>query len=376
MDFDSEWQELIVKNYNPSEAAVANEPEESVEWKIKVGSAGFVFNNENAYAILSTMSGYNRCASIVITSNSPDYMKDIESLLGSVELITPEPDQLMPIDGANPTVITNPGKFAFTTTNFDNGWVSVVKEDWVEVTKQGIKVLIHYPNKVVDDYSPDLLEGLKEAWDVLVAPRYSSAKNFEFKPIRNWESIEFAEADVIENSTGRQVHVVLFKKNLSGGHGKYLEFITTDKKTFEMEFGPYNAEELGWDKMVMMAGYNKFAVAESDLQHKWTNKFTGIQQYVNAVTGLDAGMNTHASTENFNFLPGNQYNWDLVVASGMVGSIKFESVKSSGKFSMIGNWQINFSDLEGKPKTYDVYFSCIKGFRILWIDQQAFARVE
>ena len=143
-----------------------------------------------------------------------------------------------------------------------------------------------------------------------------------------------------------------------------------------MEFGPYNAEELGWDKMVMMAGYNKFAVAESDLQHKWTNKFTGIQQYVNAVTGLDAGMNTHASTENFNFLPGNQYNWDLVVASGMVGSIKFESVKSSGKFSMIGNWQINFSDLEGKPKTYDVYFSCIKGFRILWIDQQAFARVE
>ena len=181
MDFDSEWQELIVKNYNPSEAAVANEPEESGEWKIKVGSAGFVFNNENAYAILSTMSGYNRCASIVITSNIPDYMKDIESLLGSVELITPEPVQLMPIDGANPTVITSPGKFAFTTTNFDNGWVSVVKEDWVEVTKQGIKVLIHYPNKVVDDYSPDLLEGLKEAWDVLVAPRYSSAKNFEFK---------------------------------------------------------------------------------------------------------------------------------------------------------------------------------------------------
>ena len=35
--------------------------------------------------------------------------------------------------------------FAFTTTNFDDGWTSTAKEDWVEVTKANIKVLIHYP---------------------------------------------------------------------------------------------------------------------------------------------------------------------------------------------------------------------------------------
>jgi hypothetical protein len=43
---------------------------------------------------------------------------------------------------------------------------------------------------------------------------------------------------------------------------------------------------------------------------------------------------------------------------------------------MIGNWQIRLSDIEGKPRTYNVHFSCIKGLRILWIDNSPFAKVE
>lgn len=43
---------------------------------------------------------------------------------------------------------------------------------------------------------------------------------------------------------------------------------------------------------------------------------------------------------------------------------------------MIGNWQINFSDMEGKPRTFNAYFSCIKGLLILWLDDRAFAKAE
>jgi len=125
-----------------------------------------------------------------------------------------------------------------------------------------------------------------------------------------------------------------------------------------------------------MANYNKFAVAASDLTGKWTSNFSGVTQYVNANTGLDAGMDTHASNENFQFGPGNTYKWDLAVANGPVGNIKFQSVKSNGTFNMSGNWQLNFSDIEGKPRNYGVYFSCIKGLRILWIDDKAYAKIE
>ncbi|MBK6633590.1 MAG: hypothetical protein IPG38_04090 [Chitinophagaceae bacterium] len=125
-----------------------------------------------------------------------------------------------------------------------------------------------------------------------------------------------------------------------------------------------------------MANYNKFAIAASDLGGKWTSDFSGAIQYVNAYTGFDAGMDTHASVENFKIGPGNTYHWDLGVASGQVGNIKFQSRKSTGKFSMNGNWQVSFSDIEGKPRTYNAHFSCIKGLRVLWLDNKAFARIN
>ena len=60
------------------------------------------------------------------------------------------------------TTIAKQDGFAFTTTNFDDGWTSVVQEDWVQVTKGNIKVLIHYPNKKADEYNSVLLDGLKK----------------------------------------------------------------------------------------------------------------------------------------------------------------------------------------------------------------------
>jgi hypothetical protein len=350
----------------------------------------FKFNNADAQAMLTTISGFDRCASIIVTLNDQVYLKDIDTFLQTVEFKKMGTDTQQPVTGigsndvysiqeetkTTPAQQTDVKSFAYSTTNFDDGWVATVKDDWVQVTKGATIVLIHYPNKQADAYNSVLMDGLKNAWNILVAPKYSSASNFEFKPLSNWEPIEFAEADMVENSTGRQVHVVLFKKNYNSGAGKYVEFITSDKKSFEQEFGTYHEGSSGWEKMENMAFYNKFAVAASDLSGKWTNDFSGAIQYVNAYTGADAGMDTHASNENFHFGPGNTYQWDLGVASGAVGNIKFQSVKSNGVFSMISNWQVKLSDIEGKPRTYEAYFSCIKGLRILWLDNKPFAKVQ
>ncbi len=264
--------------------------------------------------------------------------------------------------------------FAFNTTNFDDGWIATEQEDWVQVTRGNTKVLIHYPNKNADAYNSVLLDGLKNAWNILVAPRYITAGNFEFKPLQSWESIEFAEADAVEKATGKTVHVVLFKKNYSGGGGKYIEFITSSKSSYEQEFGVYNDASSweNWDKIANMATYNKFAVAANDLIGKWTNKFSGTQQYVNIYTGANAGMDTHASAEKFEFSTGSIYNWEISVASGFVGSIKFTSAKATGKWSLVYNWQIHFSDIEKKAKTYNAYFSCVKGARLLWLQDTGY----
>jgi hypothetical protein len=559
-DLQSEWNELAVKQYSITDSMQATETQEAEGWKIKAASGKFTFNNQPAAVLLTTFSGYDRCVSIVATTNSQTYLEAIETFNGTIELKKPEAGRNThtplfndPADSAitgtwiksgsvNPvyadavswgaggytknqytfnangtytfysksfgysvtniilakesgsftiygnkitltpktsvvegwskkdntdkwgqlvssqkrnlettvytftkhyfsgiqiwnlvlqansptsrdgsfstnTTFTNayyyappsnnnlaidlpPGAgiksevpasnkqeslnyqtksnsgYHFTTSNFDDGWTSTVQEDWVQVTKANIKVLIHYPNKQADTYNSVLMDGLKNAWNILVAPRYSSATNFEFKPISGWQPIEFAEADMTDKTTGKTVHVVLFKMNYSNGTGKYLEFITADKNAFEQEFGAYHQTTSGWEKMENMAMYNKFAVAASDLNGKWSSNFTGMTQYVNAYTGADAGANTHASNENYEFGAGNTYKWDLGVASGFVGNIKFQSVKSSGNFTMLNDWQVKFSDIEGKPKTYNVQFVCIKDARVLWIGDTGFGKKE
>ncbi len=374
-DFNNEWRSLIMKSYP---GAAVPTPEATMEdgWTSQAGVAKVQYNNQDAASMLTTVTGYGVTVSILVSMNSEEFMPAIESFLASINLQKPKLNPVQNNTPQNlPTQSNKPlsnGKFAFNTTNFDDGWIATEQAEWAQVTKGNIKVLVHYPNKNADAYNPVLMDGLKNAWDVLVAPRYSSATNFEFKPVTGWQPIEFAEAGLVESATNQTVHVVFFKMNYSTSDGKYMEFITPDKKTFEQEFGAYHQESYGWEKMEKMSGYNKFAVASSDLTGKWTNQFSGLTQYVNANTGASAGADTHSSAQNFEFISGNKYKWDLAVASGFVGNIKFQNVKSNGTFTMPSNWQIKFSDFEGKPKTYNAYFSCIKGARILWLQDTGY----
>lgn len=89
-DFESEWKEIIVKIYNPVDQPTVSEVKDADGWKIKAGNAKFIFNKKEALALLTTASGYNRCMSIVAVTNSQVYLKDIEALLASINLIKPE----------------------------------------------------------------------------------------------------------------------------------------------------------------------------------------------------------------------------------------------------------------------------------------------
>jgi hypothetical protein len=128
--------------------------------------------------------------------------------------------------------------------------------------------------------------------------------------------------------------------------------------------------------MESMANYNKFGIAPADLSGKWTNDFSGSLSYVSAYTGASAGTDTHASTESFAFGPGNAYRWEIGVASGYVGSIKFQSAQSAGRISVPGIWQVTFSDIQGKARTYAASFSAVKGGRILWLDGKPFGKLS
>lgn len=86
-DFESEWQQLVATPFKITEAAQTNEMQETNGWKLKTGAGKFIFNGNNAMVKLISMSGYNRCVSILSVTNSQDYMAQIQSFLESVEVI-------------------------------------------------------------------------------------------------------------------------------------------------------------------------------------------------------------------------------------------------------------------------------------------------
>ncbi|HEY0355707.1 MAG TPA: lipocalin family protein, partial [Flavisolibacter sp.] len=107
-DFESEWQELAVKNYNPAGEPTSSDVEEADGWKIKTGIGKFVFNNTESMVMVTTFSGYDRCVSIVSITNSEDYMDDIEAFLSSIDLKKQDVNMQQP--AGNATVLGSWGK--------------------------------------------------------------------------------------------------------------------------------------------------------------------------------------------------------------------------------------------------------------------------
>jgi hypothetical protein len=170
-----------------------------------------------------------------------------------------------------------------------------------------------------------------------------------------------------ENATGRNVFIVLFRQGQSG----WLEFVAPDKNSFIQQY-KFDPETIQWDSesdlmipLAKMTSYNKFAIAAADFKGKWTSDFTGIQQLYYVYTGNYAGMQINQSNEEFVFAAGNSYNWKLLAVNGVIGNVAYNQVKSAGQFTVVNNWQIHFTKIENKARTYHAFWSCIKGARIL-----------
>jgi hypothetical protein len=344
-------------------------PSKEDGWELQSGSATFESDGSKGVAILATVSGYQRMINLVVLTNTATYEKEISDFTESMNFKKPvvtAGKKIIPAVKPTPDMPTPKASgFTFTTTNFDDGWTSTVKEDWVEVSKGNIKVLLHFPNKKADAYNSVLKESDYTAWNTLVAPRYSNLQNFAWRTIQSWQSISFVEADATENATGKKVHIVLFKKHYSNGTGRYLEFVTDSKGAYENEFGAYHNTEFDWDKTANMQYRNKFSVAPNDIIGKWsTTDYASISYYYVNTGGL-AGTTATTTADEFTFLPGDSYKSQHSGASGMVGNMKFSNQEYKGK-STVTNWNITLTNrFQGATEKYDSYFEVVKGGRAL-----------
>lgn len=383
-DFKANW-DFFARNPQQGVGDPINKEQQEAEgWKVIFAGAGGNYGGQPFVISLTTLTKGDITFYTAAVFSDQKYLPAVQEFTGSIKpdltkyvrkTNTPAPGNTGNVPAGQPVA----NGFHFTRTNFDDGWVAIPREDWVEAVKGNIKIHIHYPNKAADEYNPDGDAALKKAWNILVAPRYSNAANMFFKSGYTFESTpNYGAAEMTDNATGKRVYVVLYQRTYYTGNNKYVEIIAPNQAAFEQQFGNYEANKANktWDALNNLQNYNKFAIAAADLKGTWTTDFGAAISYVYVSTGLYAGMDTHSSAESFQFLNGSNYNWELNVASGQVGNMKFRQAKSTGRVTAPDNWHIQFSDIEGKPRKYEAMFSCIKGLRILWLDGKPYAKKD
>lgn len=375
-DFESEWENLGLRNYQKfglPKKPLSTDTQSLQGWKVLSGMGKFIFNKDTSALILNSISDGIRCASFTLVSNTKMYGPVLEKFLESVSFQPAGNNPQPTVTAANPVTAAPvaPG-WQFNTTNFDDGWVSVVKEDWVEAARGKIKVLLHYAREEDKKYYPQYKEHVSVFWNLLVAPRYNNLRNYESPDhLLSWQPGLFAAGQLTDKATGKDVWVALFSKGTSG----WVEVISPDKQTFVEQFGVDRPEMYfdNWGQMLALFNLNKFAVGANDLTGTWSNQFYGATAYYNINTGLYAGSTSVASGVRYQFRSNKTYEWSLgMTSSNLNTGSKTDVAKASGTWKLLNNWQLWCSDIEKRPVTYNAYFTCIKGARVLWLQDTSY----
>jgi hypothetical protein len=368
-NFKASWDTIVKETIKVSTKPEMQPATKENGWIIETGIAPYELEGKKGLALLMTMTGNSKVINLLMLSDTDAYQADVDTFMESIHLpkVTAKASPSVNKPEGTATTPSAPRKsaFQFNTTNFDDGWTAVEQTDWVRVTKGNLAVLVHYPNAKADAYNSVLKAGLLNAWNILVAPRYTNVQNFALKPIQSFESISFVEADAQDKSTGKTVHIVLFKKDSSAAKGKYIEFIAPSQSEYEQEFGAYRKNEFGWDKLVNMAGRNRFDISSKDLVGKWSTQDYASLAYYYVNTGGFAGATATSTADMFTFSPSGTYQSDHSGASGVVGNQKFSRQVYKGNFTA-KNWKMTLTNrFMGKSETYDCWFEAVKGGRIL-----------
>ncbi|MFS0489266.1 hypothetical protein [Leadbetterella byssophila] len=264
-------------------------------------------------------------------------------------------------------------------TQWDDGWVSRIKEHWTEVEKGNMKVLIYHPHSLADAYQSNLDQGNSDAADLLEAPYFSDFTSVQSRGIQSFESITFITADAIEKENGKPVHLVFFKKHYNSGIGRYLLVVADSKASFEREFGKNYINSSSWDYMDQMASWtklanmqfrNRFGLHAEILQGTWSSGSTSTLSYYYANGGY-AGATGAAVADEFKFFSNQKYESVHSGASGIIGNMQFSKAEYKGNYSIQNWWGLKLTNrFEGTTEDFDGYFEAIsKGLLLVLIDK-------
>jgi hypothetical protein len=254
--------------------------------------------------------------------------------------------------------------FTFITTNFDDGWIATVKDDFVEVTKEKIAVRLYYPVGMTEKMRPPASEVHDYFWNSTVLPSFEIKNVWQRKEETTYFPASFIYAEAVEKKTGKQCFICLYVVVNSGIANPVLG-IADSKQSFEQVFPDPG-------QLRTKLGYNRFAIALKDLSGTWASSSSSGTDYYNAYTGAYAGMEFNSSYDIFTFNSGGSYSSKHSGSFGMIGNTKVYNQEYAGQ-EKVSEWELTLTNrFEGKTDVFEAWFEAVQGGRILrLINKQA-----
>jgi uncharacterized protein (TIGR02145 family) len=373
-DFNTEWNDLIATPYKTSTLLDVAEKDLPDGWKIKVGGASFVFKNKQSNATLITGVNTGYKISLVMLSNTDKFQNEFEAFSKSVVF------KMSPSVQNNPMTITIPQNnnpavnngYTYSTSNFDDGWVSTVQNDYVLVEKGNQAVYLNF--SVPYNASQFSGTGLRDAefyWDNYVTRLF----NVKSKQFNDGGSMAlkppYMEGYATDKRTGKSCFIGMYLL-ITPNAASVVIGTTPDENTFRLMFPKAN-DPFGSD-LAAMTRYNKFAIAAKDITGTWQNGNTETAQwYYVSPSGYEnyAGMTVAATSATFSFNDKGSYTSIHNGATGAVGNMNTFQQEYKGNYS-VTNWMLTATNrYGGKTDKFDAFFMAIRGGRILKLNNNA-----
>jgi hypothetical protein len=310
------------------------------------------------------IAGASAAASGQTELKSPETEKRTQDPVPAKKNIEEEPERT--VAGKPQAVIAHQTSgFAFTTTNFDDGWNATAGSDYVPVRKGDVEIRLYHPMEITDQARDSGVEFSIYYWNLIAVPAFEIRKWWKWEETLTFFATYCVFAEAVDIKTGRSCFIAL-NTVTNSGVARPVMAITPDQTTYEQMF-PHP------DKLKNMLGYNRFAVAMQDLNGTWEQSSGSAANYYNVYTGASAGMAFTSSDHKFNFSSGDgTYSSTHAGASGMIGNTTFFKQDYKG-IMKTSNWEIALTDrYKGETDTFEAWFEEVRGGRILHlVDKKA-----
>lgn len=361
-DFAANWDFFA---RNPSQGI--NDPDtvdkqQSEGWDLCYGTAKGVYAKKAFWLSLSTISHGNMTYYTAAVFTHEKFLPAIEAFTGSIVPDTTRFAQQAVNPVVQPPIIetvlsSNSTGISKSSTRFDDGWLATAGKEYVQVTRAGTEVRLHYIDAALDNARPTTIDAPEYYWSKYVTPYFNVARPEKWAGVQ-YPVIYFMEGEATNRQTGQPCYVAI--KIVYSGGARPIVIIAPDKQSFQQQFPHPNEAD-------RMLNYNKFALTAGDITGTWKGSGGGGVEYYNAYTGTYAGMSAVSSTDEFRFLANGTYSSQYRSASTNNSGTQFGGQDYHGKFN-VTDWTLSASNrYGGKSTVFNAQLIAVKNGYLLYL---------